>query len=291
VGIPVKFGANTFIWSDHFGHELIPLLDRLKEAGFDGMELPLIDPELARDVEVRRALERAGLEATFCSVLPNGLSAVSDDAEIRKKTREHTAVCVRTVAEMGGKIMAGPLYAPVGYLPGRRRTPDEWKHAIEYFQELGSVLDGSGVTLAIEPLNRYETYFLNTATDAARLCREIAHPKIGVLFDTYHANIEEKDIAAAILATAPYLRHFHSCENDRGIPGTGHIEWAAVFSALRQAGYDDWLTIESFGFSLGALSAAASIWRDLAPTAETIAFEGLRFLRSQVSSFSSSAAG
>ncbi len=150
---------------------------------------------------------------------------------------------------------------------------------MECFQQLGPSLDKYDVTLAIEPLNRYETYFLNTAKDAVRLCREIGHPRVGILFDTYHANIEEKDIASAIRETGPYLRHFHSCENDRGIPGTGHIDWPRVFGALRDANYDAWLTIESFGFSLGALSAAASIWRDLAPSAQDIAIEGLQFLR------------
>jgi D-psicose/D-tagatose/L-ribulose 3-epimerase len=180
---------------------------------------------------------------------------------------------------MGSKIIAGPLYAPVGYFSGQRRTTDEWRRTVECFQTLGPALDEYGITLAIEPLNRYETYFLNTAADAVRLCGEIGHPRIGILFDTYHANIEEKNIAMAIREAGPFLRHFHSCENDRGIPGTGHVDWAGVFGAVREAYYDGWLTIESFGFSLGALSAAASIWRDLAPSAEDIAVEGLRFLR------------
>jgi D-psicose/D-tagatose/L-ribulose 3-epimerase len=186
---------------------------------------------------------------------------------------------VETAAECGSHIVAGPLYAPVGYLPGRRRTQDEWKFAVEVFQELTPVLEKNGVTLAIEPLNRYETYFLNTATDAAKLCEEIGHPNVGILFDTYHANIEEKTIRDAIANAGRYLRHFHSCENDRGVPGTGHIDWKGVFEALHKLNYDGWLTIEGFGFSLGALSAAASIWRDLAPTPDAIAFEGVRFLR------------
>jgi D-psicose/D-tagatose/L-ribulose 3-epimerase len=186
---------------------------------------------------------------------------------------------VQATAELGSRLIVGPLYSPVGYFSGNRRTADEWKRAVETFRQLGPALDEHDVTLAIEPLNRYETYFLNTAADAARFCREIGHPRIGILFDTYHANIEEKNVAAAIREAGPHLRHFHSCENDRGIPGTGHIEWPAVFAALREANYDRWLTIESFGFSLGALSAAASIWRDLAPSAEDIAFQGLRFLK------------
>jgi D-psicose/D-tagatose/L-ribulose 3-epimerase len=251
----------------------------LKEAGFDGLEIPLIDPKQTRDPEVSRAIRTSGLECTFCSVLPPGTNTVSDDPGVRTKTLEHWKECIETAAQFGGQILAGPLYAPVGYLPGRRRTEDEWKRAVDMFQELGPVLDKHDVTLAIEPLNRYETYFLNTAADAARLCEEVGQPRVGILFDTYHANIEEKSVGDAITAAGPHLRHFHSCENDRGIPGTGHVDWPTVFSALRHVNYDGWLTIEGFGFSLGALSAAASIWRDLAPTPDSIAFDGVQFLK------------
>ena len=275
----MKFGVNTFIWADGFNREQIPLLSRIKEAGFDGVEVPLFGPGDLQDGEVRRALAASGLECTVCSIIPAGLSLVSDDADLRNKTIEHLRGCIRTCNEIEARVIGGPLYAPVGFLPGRRRTEEEWKRVVGAFQSLGPDLDRAGVTAAIEPLNRYETYFLNTAEDAAKLCREIAHEKVGILFDTYHANIEEKKIADAIRVAGPYLKHFHSCENDRGIPGTGHVDWPKVFESIKQTGYDGWLTIESFGFAVGAVSAAASIWRDLAPKAEDIAFQGLRFLK------------
>jgi len=164
-------------------------------------------------------------------------------------------------------------------LPGRRRTADEWKWAVECYQSLGPVLAQHGVTIAVEPLNRFETYFLNTAEDAAKFCDEIGHPNVGVLFDTFHANIEEKDIAQGYRTVGRHLKHVHTCENDRGIPGTGHVEWKSVFQALKDLKYGGWLTIESFGFSLGELSAAASIWRDIAPTPDSIAYEGVKFLK------------
>jgi D-psicose/D-tagatose/L-ribulose 3-epimerase len=174
------------------------------------------------------------------------------------------------------------MYSPVGYLPGRRRTPEEWKRAVDFYRELGPVLARHGVTLALEPLNRFETFFLNTAADAAALAVEVGHPNIGLLIDTFHSNIEEKSVADAYRVAGPYLRHVHTCENDRGTPGSGHVEWDGVFRALRELRYDGWLTIESFGFSLGGISAAASIWRDLAPTPDSIAWEGVEFLKQQV---------
>jgi D-psicose/D-tagatose/L-ribulose 3-epimerase len=189
---------------------------------------------------------------------------------------------IKAGADAGARLIAGPLYCPVGYLPGRRRTADEWKRAVESYQSLGDTLVRHGITIAIEPLNRFETYFLNTAADTAALAEEIGHPNVGVLFDTFHANIEEKDIAAGYLRVGQHLKHVHTCENDRGIPGSGHVEWASVFQALRTLKYDGWLTIESFGFALGDLSAAASIWRDIEATPESIAVEGVKFLKENI---------
>jgi D-psicose/D-tagatose/L-ribulose 3-epimerase len=276
----MKFGVNTFIWSAEFGEAQLPLLPKIKAWGFDGVEVPLFRPHEFASTAIRAGVEANGLECTVCSVLVKGFSLISDDAAVRRATLTHMQDVIKATADAGAKVVAGPLYCPVGYLPGRRRTPDEWKWAIEAYQQLGDTLVSQGVTLAIEPLNRFETYFLNTAADAARLAEEVNHPNIGILFDTFHANIEEKDIADGYRTIGRHLKHVHTCENDRGIPGSGHVEWGDVFSALHETKYDDWLTIESFGFALGDLSAAAAIWRDIEKTPESIAIEGVKFLKS-----------
>jgi D-psicose/D-tagatose/L-ribulose 3-epimerase len=278
----MKFGVNTFIWSASFGPAEFGLLPAIKEAGFDGVEIPLFRPASLEASAIRKANESYGLECNACTVLVDGLSLISDSADIRRKTRRHLADIAKAAADTGIKMVAGPLYCPVGYLPGRRRTSDEWKWAVEGFQSVGETLAAHDVIFAIEPLNRFETYFLNTAADAARLSEEIGHPNIGILFDTFHANVEEKDIAAGYRTVGAQLKHVHTCENDRGIPGSGHVEWTAVFAALRELKYDDWLTIESFGFALGDLSAAAAIWRDIERTPQSIAFEGIQFLKKNV---------
>jgi D-psicose/D-tagatose/L-ribulose 3-epimerase len=275
----MKYGVNMLIWTANFTRENLPLLPEIKRHGFDGIEVPMFHPADFDLPDIRRGLEQNGLECTVCAVLPAGLGVGADDASVRRKTRTHIEDCIKATAEAGAKIMAGPLYSPVGYLPGRRRTADEWSWAVECFQSLGPVLSRHDVTLAIEPLNRFETYFLNTAEDAAALCDQIDHPNVGILFDTFHANIEEKSIGQGYRTVARHLKHVHTCENDRGIPGSGHVEWKDVFKALRDIGYDGWLTIESFGFSLREVIAAAAIWRDLAPTPESIAFEGVKFLK------------
>ena len=275
----MKFGVNTFIWTVTFDKSNMDLLPRIKAGGFDGVEVSMFNPAEFAAADIRRGLEANQLEATVCSVLTGGLSLISEDADVRRRTVQHLKDCAKAAADATAEVIAGPLYSPVGYLPGRRRTADEWKWAVDGLQQAAPAFEQHGITLAIEPLNRFETYFLNTAADAARLCDEVNHPSVGVLFDTFHANIEEKDIATGYRTVGRHLKHVHTCENDRGIPGTGHVEWKSVFQALSDLNYDGWLTIESFGFALGELSAAASIWRDIAPTPDAIAFEGVKFLR------------
>ena len=194
--------------------------------------------------------------------VPAGSSLASSDAGERQRARDHVAACVKVARDLGATVLAGPMYTPVGFLTGQRRTSEEWKWAVDSWQQLAGGVDAAGIEVGIEPLNRFETYFLNTAADAARLCQEIGSPRIGILVDTFHANIEEKSIGAALRHAGSHLKHLHVCENDRGIPGSGHVAWTEFFSTVADLGYDRWMTIESFGFSLGALSTAAAVWRD-----------------------------
>lgn len=278
----MQFGVNVFIWTASFTREHYALLSEIKARGFDSVEIPLFRPADFPAAEIGAELRRHDLDGTICSVLTDGHNLISEDASVRRKSIEHMKSCAASARAMGAKLVAGPLYSPVGYLPGRRRTADEWSWCVEAYRELGPVFEEQGIEVAIEPLNRFETYFLNTAEDATLLCDEIGHPSVGVLFDTFHANIEEKSVADGYRTVARHLKHVHACENDRGIPGSGHVEWGEVFAALREIGYDRRMTIESFGFTLGDLSAAAAIWRDLAPSPETIAWEGVKFLRAGV---------
>jgi D-psicose/D-tagatose/L-ribulose 3-epimerase len=280
----MKLGVNTFIWSAEFGRAQLALLPRIKEHGFNGVEIPMFDPAGFAAADIRHALAANDLECTVCSIIPDGRSLISEDPDVRRRTQQHLRDAIQATADVGAHVIDGPLYSPVGYLSGRRRTPEEWRWAIEGYRSVTSTLDSCDVTLAIEPLNRFETYFLNTAADAAALCDEVGHPRVGVAFDTFHANIEEKDFAGACRRIGGHLKHVQISENDRGTPGSGHIDWGSLLRALRDLEYDGWLTIESFGPSLGAFSAAVAIWRDIEPTPESIAFDGIDFLRRALSS-------
>lgn len=275
----MKYGINTLLWGAAVGPDDFARLPAIRQAGFDGIEVPIFEPRGFPAAALRGAVADAGLECTAVSVIPAGLGLGSADATARQQAEDHVRAVLARCAEAGIALLSGPLYSPVGYLPGRRRVAYEWERAVESWQRLAPVAAAAGVTIGIEPLNRFETYFLNTTADGAAFCDAVGHPSIGLLVDTFHANIEEKAIGEALRTAGRHLKHVHTCENDRGIPGSGHVAWQECFAALTALGYDGWLTIESFGFALGEISAAAAIWRDLAPTPEAIAFDGLRFLR------------
>jgi D-psicose/D-tagatose/L-ribulose 3-epimerase len=265
------------IWSGAFDAS-IPLA-AIKKAGVDGIEIPLFDPSALDVAAFRKSLADHGLACTICSVNPPGKNPLSDDPAARAAALEHWTRIINVVAETGSDMLVGPTCSPVGHLPGRRRPPDEWTRGVEFHQRLIPALEQAGVHLAVEPLNRFETYFLNTAADAVQFVEEIGSSRIGILFDTFHANIEEKDVAAACRACGPWLKHVHTCENDRGIPGTGHVDWSDLFLALKDIGYDSWLTIESFNSGIPEIAAATAIWRDLAPDPGDIALQGTAFLQ------------
>ena len=280
----MKFGVTTYLWSAACDTSVEEALPYIKQHGFDGIEIPLFRTKEFPVSRIRKVIEANGLECNVSTVLVDGLSLIAEDAGVRRRTIEHLKELITIAGELNARIMAGPIYAPVGFLTGKRRTEDQWKWAVEAYRALGERLAANNIQLAIEPLNRFETFFLNTSADAALLASEINHPNIGILFDTFHANIEEKHVADALAIVGPYVKYFHTSENDRGIPGTGHIEWRNVFDTLRDLNYNGWLTIEGFGFSLGDLSAAASIWRDIEKDPASIAFEGIRFLKKMTAS-------
>jgi len=275
----MKFGVNTMVWTTQVGKKQEPLFARIKEWGFDGAELFLSLDEPADIAAVRAALDRLQLERATCCVLPRDANLISADAATRANGVEFLKKCIDRTADLGAPLMCGPLYAGLGVMTGRRRTDKEWGWAVRGLRAASARAQKRGVCMCIEPLNRFETYFLNTLEDAARLVRDVDSPNVKIHFDTFHSNIEEKHPAEALRAVAPELGHVHISENDRGIPGTGHVDWKGVLKVLKEIGYDDWLTIESFAQPEPALAAAAAIWREPASSGDELARQGLQFTR------------
>ena len=275
----MKFGVNTMVWTTQVGEQQEPLFARIKEWGFDGVELFLSPDEPANIPAVRAILDRLQLERTTCSVLPRDANLISQDAANRAHGVEFLKKCIDRTADLGARLICGPLYAGLGVMTGTRRTDKEWNWAVKGLRAAAVRAQKRGVCLCLEPLNRFETYFLNTLEDAARLVRDSDAPNVKIHFDTFHSNIEERHPAEALRAVAKELGHVHISENDRGIPGTGHVDWKGVLKVLKEIGYDEWLTIESFAQPEPALAAAAAIWRDPAPSGDELARQGLQFTK------------
>jgi D-psicose/D-tagatose/L-ribulose 3-epimerase len=275
-------GANLWIWESPVTIEVVrDLAPRLAGWGFDLVELPL---EAAGDwdaAEVRPILEAHGLAAGVCAAMGPGRDLTADDAATVAATQAYLIACVDAAAGIGAGVVAGPMYRPTG-VTGPISAGDRTLLVERVSINLQPVLDhaeAAGVRLAVEPLNRFETSLFNTVEQTMALVDAVSRPSLGLLLDTFHMNIEERDIGAAIRLAGERLVHFHACGNDRGAPGGDGIAWDAVRDALADIDYRGAVSIESFTTANQVIATAASVWRPLAPTQDAIATEGLAFLR------------
>jgi D-psicose/D-tagatose/L-ribulose 3-epimerase len=179
------------------------------------------------------------------------------------------------------EILCGPTHSAIGHFSGAGPTADEFAHGVDTLRKAAEIAQGRNIRIAVEYLNRFENYFLTTAADTARFVRAVDHPSLRMMYDSFHAHIEEKDQAAAIASCAAETIHVHVSENDRGVPGTGQVDWDSFWTALLSGGYDGYITIEAFGRALPALAAATKVWRDLFPDAMGLCRDGLAFMKSR----------
>jgi D-psicose/D-tagatose/L-ribulose 3-epimerase len=277
----MKFGMNLLLWTGGVTEEHYPLLNSIRQWGFDGVEVPLFAEEDANLRKTARALENAGLSRTAVCVCTPEANPIDPDPTVRRAGLDHIKERIDWSAILGVEILCGPFHSALGKMVGRGRTTEEWGWCVEVLREAAEYAGKAGVKLSVEPLNRFEVYFLNTAEDANRLVAEVGHPNLGYLYDSFHANIEERNVYRSVAANFAGINHVHISENHRGIPGDGHVHWDDTFRALKQNGYDGWLTIEAFGRRLPELAAATCIWRDLFPAEEDVAVRGLEFMRAK----------
>lgn len=276
----MKVGMNLFLWTDDPADEAwLPLYERLRTIGFDGLELPIFDPDPDRYAQLGRRLDDLGFERTAVTACQADANPISPDAKIRQAARDHLRGVVDCCVAAGAPLLGGPLYAALGEFSGAGPTDDEWARSLEIVGEAADHAAGEDIAFALEFLNRFEIYLLNSAADTGRYVDQLARPNVGIHYDTFHAHIEEKDPAAAIRASGSAIRHVHISENDRSTPGAGQVRWSESFDALKAIDYDGWLTIEAFGGTLPSLAAATKIWRPMFDDEETLAREGHDFIR------------
>jgi D-psicose/D-tagatose/L-ribulose 3-epimerase len=275
----MKFGFNLLLWTPHVTKEHLPIIKALKKAGYDGVEVPMFEGTPDHYAWLGDELDRLGLGRTTVSVLGPGCNSLSPDKAQRKAALERAKWAIDCNAALGSSILAGPMHSELGVFSGQAAAKHERTRAVAFHRSAGDYAAKKNVRFAVEALNRFECYLLNTMEQLADHLDAVDHPAVKAMYDTFHANIEEKDPLAAIKTIKRHMIHVHISENDRGTPGRGHVPLDATYKALRAAKYDGWMTIEAFGRAMPALAAATRVWRDFFPNREQVYREGLRNMR------------
>jgi D-psicose/D-tagatose/L-ribulose 3-epimerase len=279
----MKIGFNLLLWTGHVTEENFAVIEKLKAVGYDGVEIPIFDVSSPDHFKhIGQVLKDNGLEATAVTVLPDEAhNAISADAANRQGAIDHLKRVLDCAHNAGVQTLCGPYYQVLGQFSGAYPSETELEGAAGVHRAIAPIAEAAGVKCAIEALNRFEAHLLNTMEQAAAYVKRVDHPNFGTMYDTFHANIEEKNPFTAIdtVFASGKLNHVHISENDRGTPGRGHINITEQIQHLKKIGYNGWMTIEAFGGALPDLAAATRVWRDFFPSTEQVYTEGIALIK------------
>jgi D-psicose/D-tagatose/L-ribulose 3-epimerase len=279
----MKFGVNSFVWVSPCTTEAVnDLALKVKSMGFDILEIACENPRLLDIPIIKEVLANNRLSAIICGVFGPDRNICSADPKIRTNAREYILWLIDAAAQLGSQVICGPMYSAVGktHLEDSESRRREWILAVSEIQDLADYAAEKGIKLAIEPLNRFETDMINTVSQGMGFIKDVRRKNIGLHLDTFHMHLEEKSSPDAIRLAGDKIFHFHACENDRGVPGTGQVHWRDIAAALKSVNYQGPVVIESFTSQVKEIARAVNIWREIAPSQDAIAQQGLQFLKS-----------
>jgi len=268
-----QYGINLLLWTSNFTEKDLYLLKKIKELECDVVEIPVFNPESFPSEKVRDELDKNGLKACVCYGCGVDSDIASLDEKIRKKGIERFKKAIDHTNVIGAKKIGGVVYKTGGIFTGKAPTEEEWNYSVNSMKEIAKYAQKFGIDICVEQINRYETYFINTTEDALRYCKDVGETNMQLLLDTHHLILEELSIYDSIIKAGKYLGHFHTSENNRGIPGTGQVDWYQVYEALKEINYKGWLVIESFYVGFG------NIWKPIVSSPEKLIIEGLKNLK------------
>lgn len=277
----IKFGVSTWLWTSPFTTETTGLFPKIKSMGYDAVEIPVEYPEKINGKKVKEALLEHGLEAVVCGAFGPTRDLTHDDPSVHQQCFNYISECLELCTQWDAKFLAGPMYSAVGKarMVSAEQRKIEWERAVTNLRKVCELAHAKGLSIALEPLNRFESDLINTAEDVMRLIRDINHPAASVLLDGFHMAIEEPDLEKAIATVGNKLIHVQVSENYRGTPGTGQTPWHAFKKGLEKVNYSGVVSIESFTPEIKELAGAVCIWKNLAPSQDGFASEGLTFLK------------
>jgi D-psicose/D-tagatose/L-ribulose 3-epimerase len=281
VSLNVKFGVSTWLWTSPFTTETVSLFPKIKSMGYDVVEIPVEYPEKIDAKKVKAALEQNGLEAIVCGAFGPTRDLTHDDCEVHKNCFAYIRECLDLCNKWDSAFFAGPMYSAVGKarMISAEQRKKEWERAVTNVYKVCLMAESRKLQIALEPLNRFESDMVNTADDVLRLVKDINHPAAKVMLDGFHMAIEERDIEQAIASAGDKLIHLQVSENYRGTPGTGQTPWDLFKRGLNKINYKGTVSIESFTPEIKELAGAVCIWKNLAPTQDGFAQDGINFLK------------
>jgi len=279
----MRFGVNTWVWTAPVSdRDIKKLAPKVKELGFDWIEFPIEGLQDWNPVKAREVTEQYGLGVSCCAAMGPDRDLIHPDKAIRDNGMAYLKAALDMCEVVGAANLVGPLYSSVGrtWKQTAKERAADMKVLVANLKELSAYAGDRGVKLGVEPLNRFETSYVNLAAQAVEIVDKVDHKACGIMLDTFHMNIEEKDLYKAIrLVGKKRLVQLHACENDRGAPGSGNVTWDAVAKGLKSIKYDGPVVIESFTPKVESISRAAAIWRPLADSPEQLAGDGVKFLK------------
>lgn len=274
----MKIGMNMLLWTNHVTEQHYPIIEKIKATGYDGIELFLGEGDVGHYSKLGRHFLAMELGVTAVAALAPEENIASPDKKTREAGLDKLKWSIDVGAAANVEVICGPYHSTFALFTRQPPTLQEKQWSNEMLWKAAEYAQESNIVLAPEAVNRFESYLYNNMSDLKSMVEKVNHPNLGGMFDTHHANIEEKSQAEAIRTIAPYLKHVHISENDRGTPGSGQVHWQEVFNTLKEVGYDGWLTIEAFSRLIPEFANAINVWRDFSP-ADEIYTKGLTFIK------------
>ena len=278
----VKIGMNMLLWGTQITPAHIPVFEGLAAAGYDGVEIPVVDQTEAQLKEMAAACDGLGLSRTASAFVGEDVNPISPDPAVRAAGLDNLKRAIDNANLIGSEIVIGGLYQAHKYFTGHGATQDEWNWSAEYLHAAGEYAGSVGVSLGLEYLNRFEVFLVNTAADCRRMVEQVGLENVGVHFDTHHSNIEDPGARQALTGIRDCINHVHFSESHRGTLGTGQVDWDAAVSGLKDIDYSGWIVIEAFGTADPGLAVAANVWREAFESPEQLYRDGIRFIRERI---------
>jgi D-psicose/D-tagatose/L-ribulose 3-epimerase len=277
----MRFGINTFLFTSPFTNRSTRLFAQFKRWGFDSVEIAVEDPDHIDPAFVKRELDRHGLVCGSLCACFGPERDLRGTVKQQKATLDYIRRLLDQMVILSCFTLIGPLYSSVGRADAVPSAAyhRQWKTVVKNLKTICRDAEQRNQQICLEPLNRFETDFINTCDQGLKMVNDVGSPSSKLLLDTFHMNIEEKSSADAIRRAGKHLGHVHACGGDRGTPGNDHIDWKSIARALKDIHYRGDVVIESFTPDNKVIARAAAIWRHIEPTREEIAVKGLRFLR------------